>query len=125
LEIPGDPAPWKRKGGYGNRSFNPSAAAQKNIAWAVRAACPSLHNQDETKLWGLRLAFYSPSLTTTDLDNLVKNVLDAIQGKGIAWTNDRNVREIFAIAVPHPRPRTEAVIYEITADYLASWSVLK
>jgi Holliday junction resolvase RusA-like endonuclease len=125
FEIPGDPAPWKRKGGFGNRSYNPSLAAQKNIAWSVRAACKDLHYLDDAKLWGVRLAFHSAKLATTDLDNLVKNFLDAIQGQGIAWTNDRRVREIFAIAVPDPRPRTVAVIYELADDYLASWSTFK
>ena len=125
FEIPGDPPAWKRKGGYGNRSYNPSAKAQQDIAWAVRAACPDLMDEDKAHLWGVRLAFFSPTLTTTDLDNLVKNFLDAIQGQGIAWVNDRQVREIFAVAIPDQRPRTEGVIYEITADYLASWSVLK
>lgn len=125
FKIEGDPQPWKRKGGFGNRSYNPSAEAQKDIAWAVRGCCPGLHNEDESKLWGVRLAFFSTRLTTTDVDNLVKNFLDALNGQGIAWTNDNKVREIYAIVVPDPRPRTEAVIFEISPDYLASWSVLK
>jgi Holliday junction resolvase RusA-like endonuclease len=125
FKIPGDPQPWKRKGGFGNRSYNPSAKDQVDIAWALRSCCPNLTNEDDSKLWGVRLAFHSPRLTTTDVDNLVKNFLDAIQGKEIAWTNDCRVREIFAIAVPDAERFTEGVIYELTADYLASWSVLK
>lgn len=125
FKIPGDPQPWKRKGGFGNRSYNPSADAQNDIAWALRACCPGLYNERDAVLWGVRLAFHSSRLTTTDVDNLAKNFLDAIQGRGIAWTNDNRVREIYAIVVPDSEPHTEGVIYELTADYLASWSVLK
>jgi|HubBroStandDraft_1064217.scaffolds.fasta_scaffold00161_31 Holliday junction resolvase RusA-like endonuclease len=125
FKIDGDPQPWKRKGGFGNRSYNPSRNAQKDIAWAVRACCPSMMNEDENLLWGVRLAFRSKRIATTDVDNLAKNFLDALQGKGMCWTNDRCVREIYAIAVPDPVPCTEGVIYLVTPDYLASWSVLR
>lgn len=125
FKFPGDPQPWKRAGRFGSRTFNPSRKDQIDIAWAVRSCCPNLCNEDDSKLWGVRLAFHSSKLKTTDVDNLVKNFLDALQGKEIAWTNDCRVREIFAIVVPSPEPYTEGVIYELTPDYLASWSVMK
>jgi Holliday junction resolvase RusA-like endonuclease len=125
FKIPGEPAPWKRKGGFGSRSFNPSAKDQNAIAWSVRSCCPQLFNNDDSKLWGVRLAFHSPRLTTTDIDNLAKNFLDALNGTRIAWTDDCKVREIFAIVVPDSEAYTEGVIYELSPDYLASWSVLK
>jgi Holliday junction resolvase RusA-like endonuclease len=127
FEIPGEPAPWKRKGGYGNRSYNPSADAQKDIAWSVRAACPTLHfdERHEHLKWGVRLAFFSPTLSRSDGDNLQKNFFDALNKKGIAWWDDCQIREAFWIVVPDPNPRTEGVIYQVSDDYLASWSKLR
>lgn len=127
FSIPGDPQPWKRKGGFGNQSFNPSKKAQVDIAWAVRGCHPTLKYGEESKHlnWGIRLAFFSPTLTTTDGDNLQKNFFDALNKQGIAWWDDKQIREASWIIVPDPRPRTEGVLYQISADYLASWSVLK
>jgi Holliday junction resolvase RusA-like endonuclease len=117
---PGPPQTWKRKGGYGNRSFNPSLHAQKQIAWSVKACCPELRC-DDVHLWSVSLVFYSSSPHHLDVDNLVKNVLDALQQGGIAWANDTQVREIYGLIMPCKpgMEQTRGVLRIISWDEIA------
>jgi Holliday junction resolvase RusA-like endonuclease len=122
MEIPGEAEPWKRAGGSGSRKFNPSAKYQSDLAWSVKAAAPDMRSDDPVQPWGIRLFFYSMTLTITDADNLVKNWLDALQGKHMCWVNDKQVREVFVRVLPHPRARIEALLYHITRDQLSTWA---
>lgn len=125
IEIPGEPQSWKRKGGYGNRSYNPSKEHQHDIAWAVRASCPGLTFEDKFLKWGVRIVFHSSNLAMNDIDNLTKNILDALQKKDMCWVDDRQVRELYAVIVPAKRARTELLLYLIDEDYLAARSELQ
>jgi Holliday junction resolvase RusA-like endonuclease len=125
IEIPGEPQTWKRKGGSGNRSFNPSREHQKDIAWSVKASCPELRSEDKFQKWGARFVFYSCNLATSDVDNLIKNFFDALNNRGMCWVDDRQVREIYAVIVPAKRPRTELLLYHVSEDYLAARSELE
>jgi Holliday junction resolvase RusA-like endonuclease len=125
IAIPGEPQSWKRKGGYGNRSYNPSREHQHDIAWAVRASCPGLSFDDGFQKWGVRIVFHSSTLAMNDIDNLTKNILDALQGKQMCWKDDRQVRELYAVIVPAKLARTELLLYLIDEDYLAARSELQ
>lgn len=118
FEIRGEPQSWKRHGGFGKRSFNPSRKNQESIAWQCKAACPHVR-LDEVNVFSVRLSFFhlSPISMRRDLDNCTKEVFDSLQG--VVWKNDVQVRELYAIAIPDRRPRTEVLIQKIDHEYLA------
>jgi Holliday junction resolvase RusA-like endonuclease len=120
-EIPGEPLPWKRAGEGHFGKYNKSKGAQENIAWAVVAALPHLKRAPHSSLWGVRMRFFYSRGTPGDLDNLAKNVCDALQS--VVWDNDSKVRLGFFVMVPTTtkRARTELLLYPLTIDELASW----
>ena len=64
-----------------------------------------------TSRFGLRCAFYVKR-DDADIDNLVKMVMDGLQG--FVWLNDKQVKSIEAdIMVDRTNPRTEVFIWEM------------
>lgn len=110
LELLGEPQSWKRP--IQSRSFNPSRGTQKNMAWQVKAALGYIE-KDLTHKWGIRAAFYhkQPMGFRRDVDNLLKNLLDALQM--VVFGDDCQVREVFAVCIYDTRPRTELLMYKI------------
>lgn len=128
FEVPGDPQPWQRAGWGKHGARNTSAEAQATIGWAAKVACRGLTKETNTKQkWGVRCRFLcSPTQSTekSDVDNMLKNVLDGL--KKIVYFEDRQVRETFAIAVhTTAKPRSEILAYHISPDYLAARSEIK
>lgn len=109
IVLPGDPVPWARAGSDGKRRYTPApqAAHAKAIGYAARAVMgPMQPLEGPVRLW---LDFVSqwPSkkhralaqfvgwkATRPDLDNLSKQVLDALQG--IAFADDAAVADLRA-----------------------------
>ena len=65
----------------------------------------------ERRRYGLRVFFYRKSRQRSDVDNLLKAVLDG--GTGILWLDDCQVEEVFArVFRSSSDPRIELLIYE-------------
>lgn len=113
--IPGQPVPWQRpgKGLHGHRYTQPqSRQYQETIRAAARNA--GVREPTEEPVW-LALAFYRASAQRCDLDNLVKQVKDALNG--IAWDDDSQVHALTASKHVDPkRPRCEVAIMRPVAE---------
>lgn len=69
------------------------------------------------RCFGVRARFYRSTFQRTDVDNLVKSVLDA--GTSILWEDDSQVTEVFAKVIRGSAdPRVEIAVYEIEPDGL-------
>lgn len=127
----GEPMPWKRAGRDGLRAFNASADAQHAILKSFIACCPDLRSTSETQLWSVSIVFYVSRRDHQDIDNLAKNVLDALTPpKKVAmqlqrvWRDDSQVRELYSLMVPlvpngsWGEPRTVCSLQMIDTQYI-------
>lgn len=90
------------------------------FAWSVKAALPSL-KPGAAAFYGVRLRFFSAYPQPGDIDNLTKNVLDALNKN--VWRDDRLVKSLFVVGpLGSLRPRTELLIFPLTVNDLAEWS---
>lgn len=129
ITIPGVPTPWARTAKYRGRSITPAGQinAQGNIAqlaaleWRgrellggpVALSCifrftvPKRleKQQDERRFW---------KTSRPDIDNLVKQVSDALNG--IVWRDDAVVCSLSADKCFDTKPSTTIVIEEMAAD---------
>ena len=104
--VPGNPVPWQRAGsGFGKRYTPlPTKLYQASVrAHAYQARVKPL-------LGPVRVSciFHRETRHPCDLDNLLKTILDALQG--IAYENDRQVVSVTAekrIDAKHPRAFVE------------------
>lgn len=119
--VPGEPQPKERaRRGRGGRWYTPknTERAERDLAWQVRAAFPSLR-VNGLALFGLRCIFYCAAKNPPDKDNLTKLVQDALAG--LVWVNDRQVREGYELVLPasafqsasFKAPGTEILFYEL------------
>jgi Holliday junction resolvase RusA-like endonuclease len=71
------------------------------------------HEPDSEFAYSVRALFYNGTRQRRDVDNMLKLVLDALNGH--AWTDDTQVVEVSArkILVPKGEARTEVAIYEV------------
>ena len=118
--IEGEPIPCERARITRGGAYLPtrSREAQNRIAWAFKAAFPRQKCDQGEKLYGARIKFFHTRAVPGDRDNLEKQVFDAM--KGVLWKDDKVVREGFSVLVPNHRARTEILLYELEADYLAA-----
>ena len=118
--VPGEPQAWQRAGRHGSRSFNPAemAQAQKAVRQYADLAIREIKVKDPA-LWAaypcsgpftLRCGFHlgidaRGRKRDCDLDNLLKNVMDAL--RGLVWHDDIQVRMLMgAKYLASPQPRT-------------------
>lgn len=113
--IPGTPVPWARSRQRGRAHFTDPKVrrAQQAIAAAARAAGAEViegpvsvwmtfdYDADETKV-GVR-SEGTGKATRPDVDNLIKNVLDALNG--VCWHDDGQVAGISAVKVAKAKKR--------------------
>lgn len=67
---------------------------------------------EERRRYGVRVFFYRKSKQRSDVDNLLKSVLDG--GTGIIWSDDCRVDEVFGkVFRSCDRPRVEILVYEV------------
>lgn len=95
IEIPGTPVPKQRPRLASGRVFTPpkTHAAEELIAWKARAAGVRISTSDVSVTAG----FYFTGKRRGDIDNLVKTVLDALNG--VAYVDDRQVVHLQAAVV--------------------------
>ena len=94
------------------RAITPAATrvAEGHVAWAYRLAARG--HSDITGEFGVMCLFHMGTRRRRDIDNMLKLVLDALNG--IAWADDHQVVEIQARkvqATTKAAARTEVVIY--------------
>lgn len=108
LVVPGDPIPWKRAGRRGGATYTPPDVrrAEETIRWLAKDAGASPVDGDVT----VEVIFYRRTGQRCDLDNLLKLVLDALNG--FAWIDDSQVVSILAEkTVDAANPRTELRVW--------------
>lgn len=121
--VPGKPQPLQRarvqvRNGK-PRHYTPKASVeyQKKVRYtALMAQCPLFAKGCEVELF-----VYLPDRRRRDRDNILKNVLDALQGSArlkrrpIAWDDDNDVGKITVDwAVDRANPRVEVTIRGLT-----------
>lgn len=108
LTIPGEPVPKGRpRLARHGHTYTPTKTqnAEKRIAWAYHTARGPHH----TGPVAVTAAFHRHNRHRVDLDNLVKTVLDALNGH--AWDDDAQVVTIHATKHIDPtNPRTTITI---------------
>lgn len=71
------------------------------------------------RIYGVRALFYRSTFQRTDVDNLLKSVMDA--GTSIIWPDDSQVAEVFGRVFRGSHdPRIEILIYEIEPEGLST-----
>lgn len=119
FQFPGEPVAWQRSGWNGKTAYLPKKSRdfQTRLGWACKACYPGLKPLPD--LFSLRLRFLYAQLKgeDRDIDNLEKNVLDALIG--VLWDDDCQVREVYKIVAPCVKPRIEVLAYPIDSDYIA------
>lgn len=132
LLIPGAPVPWKRPGVNRDRIFYNRQVVQSEMF--------KLHVEQQFKRQPfdkepllIDITFFMPiandqfgkyhnvyCTTTPDCDNLVKFVLDSLQG--VAFVDDKLVVELYARKVWSRKPQTEIIIKPLTDSEGKSWN---
>lgn len=141
LLIPGPPKPKERAraGAYGFYTPEATSAAEDAVAWEtkqvfrkpltdaisvdLRFYLPIPHQIDKRRLKKdeRQRLIDQPHCGTPDLDNLVKLVLDGMNG--IAWADDKQVYELTAVARYGLDPRTVVTVTEhrsVASDNIAN-----
>lgn len=87
-------------------------AGEERVAWAYRAASRVVASDPEIA-YRVEARFFNGTRQRRDVDNMVKLVLDGLNG--VAWVDDDQVLEIEArkAYVPKEDARTEVWVYEI------------
>ncbi len=110
------PEPLTR--GYRPLEFiSPQGSGRETIAEALRAQCPTLKPTTDSVIVHV-VAEMPPSSVITDVDNLLKPVLNAL--KGVAWMDDAQVCELLARRVPGRGRRLHVKIWQIPGPVLAT-----
>ncbi len=104
--VPGNPIPWQRAGGGAGRRF--TRPETRMYQASVRAHAYSARVKPIDGPVRVACIFHRESHQPCDLDNLLKTILDALQG--IAYENDRQVVSVSAekfVDRKHPRAFVE------------------
>ena len=128
LMVKGDPIPAARARVTRFGTYTPAAYRKYKQALSVylKGALTPLsedsffHDLDpEDRVYGLRAFFYRHTFQRTDVDNLLKSVMDA--GTAIIWPDDSQVTEVFGKVIRgSDDPRVEILIYEIEPEGLST-----
>lgn len=88
--IPGRPVPKERPRVGRGRTYTPQRthAYEDVVAWTVKGAYPGL-KVDADHDWRLAVTFVLGDRRKRDIDNLVKSVMDGLEG--VVWANDNQV----------------------------------
>ena len=94
FSVPGPPVPWQRTRGSGKRRFSSpkQAAYQEHVK--NHARCAMLRRPPAMGPVSLRVEVYFEDRRTRDLDNVVKQIGDSLNG--IVWIDDAQIVEIAA-----------------------------
>lgn len=116
--VPGDPVAKQRPRATVNssgqiRNYSPQTTkdAEETVRACFLGSKRRLFEDDSTR-FGVRLFFFKRNRIRTDLDNLAKLVMDALNK--LAWNDDSQVDEIvLRRGYDKENPRTEALIYKL------------
>lgn len=92
------------------RTFTPQSTidGEQAIQWAIKQQCPGIL-VDEKSMFALYVYFYMKTARRNDIDNLIKLVMDAMNG--MVYKDDSQVVEITARVVRgNSSPRTELFV---------------
>ena len=111
FEFPGEPVAKQRPrvtrgGASGPRTYTPNKTliAERQVAWTFRHFYPSVLVDDDHD-FKVTLEFYIGSKRRIDIDNLVKTILDGLNG--VVWKDDSQVTDLRAQKVlKFPEPHT-------------------
>lgn len=99
IQISGSLVPWKRaaRAGRGSYADEQQAEQQRGIqlAWLEQVAPSTRARWPMTARYAVAIAVTWPDERTRDLDNGIKQILDALTG--CAWDDDRRVVAILAV----------------------------
>lgn len=126
--LQGDPVPAARArvtrfGTYTPLSYRKYKTA---LAEALRQAFKPMDASSfyydlkpEDRRFGVRASFYRSTFQRTDVDNLLKSVMDA--GTAILWPDDSQIGEVFGkVCRGSAQPRIEVLVYEIAPEGLST-----
>ncbi len=109
--VEGEPVAKERPRVTGRRTFTPTKTieGEKAVAAAFRLACPEWEVDPESP-FGVLAEFHVGTLHGIDGDNMLKLVLDALNG--VFWRDDRQVAELHVrVERAMADPRTIVVLY--------------
>lgn len=119
--IPGPPVPAQRVRKGKKRSGapvwylpEPSASYQTHVATIARAAASMVKPswRADCERFGVELFFYKSDRRHRDIDNLMKNILDACN-KVLYVDDSRIVRAYIELDVDRVNPRTHVIVYTL------------
>jgi Holliday junction resolvase RusA-like endonuclease len=111
--IPGQPVPKGRPRFGRGHAYTPKKTkeAEEVIKWSFFGATGN--SWKPLKEYAeLRVSFFIRGYRRADLDNLIKLVADSLNG--MAWTDDRIVREIHGVA--HDQAKVAHTIIEVSGE---------
>lgn len=118
--IDGEPVSKSRarftKKGSKVQAYTPEKThqAEQIVAWKFRAAAPG-HKPDSEPTYGVMALFFSATRQRRDVDNMLKLILDGLNG--VAWADDEQVVEVSGRKSYEPLypedARTEVVVYRV------------
>ena len=113
--VPGEPVPKARprvvRGHGQKRGYTPerTAVAETAVGWRFRQAVKG-HGVDADSSFGVIAVFCRQTRIRCDVDNLLKTVLDGLNG--VAWRDDWQVVDVAGRKrLVDGNPRTEITIY--------------
>lgn len=122
--IDGEPVSKSRarftKRGSKAHAYTPQRVkeAEERVGWAFKAAAPPGYRPGAELTYGVVALFFNGTRQRRDVDNMVKLVLDSLNG--VAWEDDNQVVEISARKGNWDRAenaRTEVLVYVVGKVY--------
>ena len=117
INAPLEPVPFPRPSSNGKRRFNPPRYTEFKNQLGVYAKAAMRGQAPLTGAISIVCEFFKPrpkdptSVKYGDLDNLIKAVLDALQG--ICFENDAQVVQIFYASKNHGEPEINIELEEL------------
>lgn len=118
VTILGEPVPKGRpRLGRGDQTYTPkrTKAAEDRIGWGWRQQVGPGRPDGESG-FGVSALFCCRTWGPRDIDNLVKLILDALQG--VVWANDKQVTELKNVTLRYGADvaRTEILVWRVPAQ---------
>ena len=125
--LQGDPIPAARARvtRFGNYTPLSYRRYRQSLSLAIKQAFKPLNPTSfihdlapEDRRYGVRAFFYRRTFQRTDVDNLLKSVMDA--GTSILWLDDSQIGEVFGrVFRGSDQPRIEVLVYEMSPEGLS------